>query len=178
MVFSQCSPFLEMMENLQKPLHPSGEVSALHPLLVPTLVRSSYLCGVTTASTGKKLPKVSPPATPRLPGVLSLGSPQGSQHGGAGGADRCPGGEGAAGVCRARGEEQPADEQEVRGGHAAQDSGGEGGGAGPGEQGGHTNPQFPWLVNLGFRKRGSSGLLYKCGGTLISSRWGGKENIS
>ena len=61
MVFSQCSPFLEMMENLQKPLHPSGEVWPLHPLPVPALVRSSYLCGVTTASSGKKLPKVSPP---------------------------------------------------------------------------------------------------------------------
>ena len=35
MVFSQCSPFLEMMENLQKPLHPSGEVSALHPCQCP-----------------------------------------------------------------------------------------------------------------------------------------------
>ena len=61
-VFSQCSPFLEMMENLQKPLHPSGEATPRHPLLVPALVRSSYLCGVTTASTGNKLPKVPHPA--------------------------------------------------------------------------------------------------------------------
>jgi len=140
-VFSQCSPFLEMMENLQKPLHPS----------VPALVRSSYLCGVTTASTGNKLPKVCCPSAALK--VVSKDEPE-----------------------ELTGPQEIKEPQEFAE-HVARSSLPTntrcGAGTPPRIVGGKDAElgQFPWLVNLGFRKRGSSGLLYKCGGTLISSRW-------
>merc|ERR1719309_1500783 len=31
--------------------------------------------------------------------------------------------------------------------------------------------QYPWLVNLGYQQQGKPGTLFKCGGTLIGSRY-------
>merc|ERR1719483_1352181 len=49
--YSKCSPFVQMMINLKKPLHPS----------VPSMVRSSYLCGIDEIE-GKRLPKICCPS--------------------------------------------------------------------------------------------------------------------
>ena len=49
--YSSCSPFVQMMVNLKKPLHPA----------VPSMVRSSFLCGIDD-STGQKLPKICCPS--------------------------------------------------------------------------------------------------------------------
>ena len=50
-LYSQCSPFLEMMANLRKPLPPSTS----------SLIQSSYLCGVTEEN-GKKYPNICCPS--------------------------------------------------------------------------------------------------------------------
>merc|ERR1712066_767608 len=49
--YSSCSPFVQMMVNLKKPLHPA----------VPSMVRSSFLCGLDESS-GQKLPKICCPS--------------------------------------------------------------------------------------------------------------------
>ena len=51
-VYSACNPFVQMLSNLKKPLHP----------VVPALVRSSYLCGTETQPSGGSLPKVCCPS--------------------------------------------------------------------------------------------------------------------
>ena len=50
-LYNKCSPFVEMMANLRKPLPPA----------VPSMVRSSYLCGVEEQN-GRKFPKVCCPS--------------------------------------------------------------------------------------------------------------------
>ena len=50
-LYSQCSPFLEMMANLRKPLPPSTS----------SLIKSSFLCGATEED-GKKYPNICCPA--------------------------------------------------------------------------------------------------------------------
>merc|ERR1719427_1823637 len=66
-LYNKCSPFVEMMANLRKPLPPA----------VPSIVKSSYLCGVEEVE-DKKFPKIccpsealgegiDPPAPPAAP---------------------------------------------------------------------------------------------------------------
>ena len=50
--YNACSPFVQLLTNLKKPLHP----------VVPALVRSSYLCGSQTDDAGRHLPKVCCPS--------------------------------------------------------------------------------------------------------------------
>merc|ERR1712038_1946703 len=50
--YNVCSPFVQLLSNLKKPLHP----------VVPTMVRSSYLCGREEDSSGRSLPKVCCPS--------------------------------------------------------------------------------------------------------------------
>merc|ERR1711936_846843 len=50
--YNVCSPFIQLLSNLKKPLHP----------VVPTMVRSSYLCGREEDSSGRSLPKVCCPS--------------------------------------------------------------------------------------------------------------------
>ena len=55
-LYSQCSPFVEMMANLRKPLPPSTS----------SLIQSSFLCGATEEN-GKKYPNICCPAAALSP---------------------------------------------------------------------------------------------------------------
>ena len=56
-LYSQCSPFLQMMVNLRKPLPPSTS----------SLIQSSFLCGASQED-GKKYPNICCPAAALSPG--------------------------------------------------------------------------------------------------------------
>ena len=140
-LYNQCSPFVEMMANLRKPLPPA----------VPSIVRSSYLCGVQDQG-GRKFPKICCPSE-------ALGDIQPKNQT----------------------TSQPPEKEEMLsnryGNHPARkflskddscgiDLAGKIVGGEDAKLG-----QYPWLVNLGYKQRGRQGTLYKCGGTLIGSRY-------
>jgi len=140
-LYNKCSPFVEMMANLRKPLPPA----------VPSIVRSSYLCGVEEQS-GRKFPKICCPAEALGEGISPPAPPP-----------------------------APEKEEEVvsnrYGSHPARNllSDDDFCGIALGKRivGGKDADlgQYPWLVNLGYKQRGRSGTLYKCGGTLIGARY-------
>jgi len=141
--YSQCSPFVQMMVNLKKPLHPS----------VPSMVRSSYLCGIEEIE-GKRLPKVCCPSE-----ALAV----------------------TAAIKEEPSEPKPVTDTKptnrylqhpARSMLASEDSCGRSFPAGR-IVGGEDAPlgMYPWLVNLGYEQEGRAGqTLFKCGGTLIGNR--------
>jgi len=140
--FSSCSPFMEMMANLRKPLHPS----------VPALVRSSYLCGAEDAPSGKKIPKICCPKD-----ALKVAEPQSEPEPVAAG---------------------PLEEPAFFANHPGRSSLAPPDNCGVSIQatrivGGQDAKlgQYPWLVNLGYQHGSDTKLLYKCGGSLVGSRW-------
>jgi len=139
--YSSCSPFVQMMVNLKKPLHPA----------VPSMVRSSFLCGLDESS-GQKLPKICCPsaalAAKQKPTVTTttttttttpLPVPENkySNHPG----KQLLADESSCGISSPIGR--------IVGGQDA------------------LMGQYPWLVNLGYRQQGKPATLFKCGGTLI-----------
>jgi len=141
--YGSCSPFVQMLSNLKKPLHPA----------VPALVRSSYLCGTSQDDSGQTVPNVccpsaalaaltaptsSPSSTPRTPSPSR--HPYSSHPGVASLAPES--------TC---GTEPVLHKRIVNGEDAALG-------------------QFPWLVNLGYKRNGAGEPLFKCGGSLIGSR--------
>jgi len=139
--YSSCSPFVQMMVNLKKPLHPA----------VPSMVRSSFLCGL-DESTGQKLPKICCPSA----ALAVKPKPQ---------------------VTPA---ESTAPEEPVNkySNHPARQLLADGASCGISNPVGRIvggqdalMGQFPWLVNLGYRQQGKQGTLFKCGGTLIGRRY-------
>eukprot|EP00092_Neocalanus_flemingeri_P101326 GFUD01129556.1.p1 GENE.GFUD01129556.1~~GFUD01129556.1.p1 ORF type:complete len:481 (+),score=114.68 GFUD01129556.1:36-1478(+) len=137
-LYSKCSPFVEMMANLRKPLPPA----------VPSIVRSSYLCGVQEVE-GRKFPKVCCP-TEALNDVKPLEPPPKevketitNRYGNHPG-KKLLSNDASCGVALGA---------RIVGGQNA-DLG-----------------QYPWLVNLGYKQKGRPGTLYKCGGTLIGARY-------
>jgi len=141
--YSSCSPFMEMMANLRKPLHES----------VPLLIRSSYLCGREDGPGGKMTPKICCPKD-----ALKVAKPEPeSEPVSAGPLEEPeffanhPG----------RSSLAPSDNcglsimtsKNIVGGQDAKLG------------------QYPWLVNLGYQHGSNRKLLYKCGGALVGSRW-------
>eukprot|EP00090_Calanus_glacialis_P037752 TRINITY_DN6531_c0_g1_i2.p1 TRINITY_DN6531_c0_g1~~TRINITY_DN6531_c0_g1_i2.p1 ORF type:complete len:493 (-),score=122.35 TRINITY_DN6531_c0_g1_i2:89-1567(-) len=137
--YSSCSPFVQMMVNLKKPLHPA----------VPSMVRSSFLCGIDD-STGQKLPQIccpsaalavkqKPPTTTEEPEPVTHKNKY-SNHPG----KRLLADESSCGISSPIGR--------IVGGQDA------------------LMGQYPWLVNLGYRQEGKPQTLFKCGGTLIGNR--------
>merc|ERR1719367_2611562 len=138
--YSSCSPFVQMMVNLKKPLHPA----------VPSMVRSSFLCGL-DESTGQKLPKICCPSA----ALAVKPKPQ---------------------VTPA---ESTAPEEPINkySNHPARQLLADGASCGISNTdlrivGGQDAQmgQFPWLVNLGYRQAGKGDTLFKCGGTLIGPK--------
>jgi len=143
--YSSCSPFVQMMINLKKPLHPA----------VPSMVRSSFLCGIDD-STDQKLPKVCcpsaalaaklRPATPKTTTITTEESepevPENkySKHPG----KKLLADESSCGISSPIGR--------IVGGQDA------------------PLGRYPWLVNLGYKQEGRPQTLFKCGGTLIGNR--------
>ena len=137
-LFNKCSPFVEMMANLRKPLPPA----------VPSIVRSSYLCGVQEEN-GRKFPKIccpsealgdiAPPAPPPKEEKEMVMNRYGNHP-----ARHLLSQEDTCGNALGK---------RIVGGQDA-DLG-----------------QYPWLVNLGYKQKGRPGTLYKCGGTLIGARY-------
>lgn len=141
--YSSCSPFVQMMVNLKKPLHPA----------VPSMVRSSFLCGL-DESTGQKLPKIccpsaalsvnqKPPVTesPAPAPATDIPEHKYSNHP----ARKLLADDASCGISNPIGR--------IVGGQDA------------------LMGQYPWLVNLGYQQQGKPGTLFKCGGTLIGSRY-------
>ena len=141
-VYSKCSPFLEMMANLRKPL----------PSAVSSLVSSSYLCGITEENS-RRYPNICCPTA-----ALAAGA-------GDDATDKTDDKQEAVVERRHRYMDHPAiselaDSQLCGMGVAKRIVGGKDAGLG----------EFPWLVNLGYTntRRGKTGkTVYKCGGTLI-----------
>jgi len=140
--YSSCSPFVQMMVNLKKPLHPA----------VPSMVRSSFLCGIDD-STGQKLPKVCCPsaalAAKQKPKVVTEAplapeptTPENkyANHPG----KRLLADDTSCGISSPIGR--------IVGGQDA------------------PIGRYPWLVNLGYKQEGKDQTLFKCGGTLIGMR--------
>ena len=142
-LYSKCSPFVEMMANLRKPLPPSTS----------TLISSSFLCGATEdEEAGKKYPNICCPSA-----ALSLGSSGPDE-------DEKEEEEEEEEELTHRFSDHPAvgrlsDEKFCGLSPAMRVVGGEDA----------TVGQFPWLVNLGYSQRGVT--KYKCGGTLIGKRY-------
>jgi len=146
--YGECSPFVQMMINLKKPLHPA----------VPSMVRSSYLCGVEETET-KRVPKIC-----------------------------CPSEALAASSAPVPGRDSPTEEAQPETttleprhrylDHPARSL------LASEASCGIANPlgrivggkdaligQYPWLVNLGYTQEGRGGKpLFKCGGSLIGNR--------
>jgi len=136
--YSSCSPFVQMMINLKKPLHSA----------VPSMVRSSFLCGLDD-STGQKLPKVCCPSAalsvkPKPVVATTESTPENrySNHPG----KSILADENNCGIAHPAGR--------IVGGQDA------------------VLGQYPWLVNLGYQQEGRANTLFKCGGTLI-----GKQHV-
>jgi len=140
--YASCSPFVQMLSNLKKPLHPA----------VPALVRSSYLCGTSQDDSGQTVPNVccpsaalaaltTPTTTPTTSSISSPSRHPYSSHPGL--AILAP-----ESTC---GTEPVLHKRIVNGEDAALG-------------------QFPWLVNLGYKRNGAGEPLFKCGGSLIGSR--------
>lgn len=137
--YSSCSPFVQMMVNLKKPLHPA----------VPSMVRSSFLCGIDD-STGQKLPKICCPSAAlavKQKQLTTTEEPETttppkkfSNHPG----KKLLADENSCGISSPIGR--------IVGGQDA------------------LMGQYPWLVNLGYRQEGKPQTLFKCGGTLIGNR--------
>lgn len=137
--YSSCSPFVQMMVNLKKPLHPA----------VPSMVRSSFLCGIDD-STGQKLPKICCPSAAlavKQNQLTTTEEPETttppkkfSNHPG----KKLLADENSCGISSPIGR--------IVGGQDA------------------LMGQYPWLVNLGYRQEGKPQTLFKCGGTLIGNR--------
>lgn len=129
--YNVCSPFVQLLSNLKKPLHP----------VVPTMVRSSYLCGREEDSSGRSLPKVCCPSA-ALVAQEQAGAPSHpySSHP----ALRMLAPESTCGPT--------APNVRIVGGQDA------------------SIGQYPWLVNLGYQRNGAGETLFKCGGTLIGPR--------
>jgi len=138
-LYNKCSPFVEMMANLRKPLPPA----------VPSIVKSSYLCGVEEEE-GKKFPKVCCPsealnaAEPPLPPPPREEKETPTNKYSSHPAKHLLSDEMSCGVSLA---------DRIVGGKDAKLG------------------QYPWLVNLGYKQKGRPGALYKCGGTLIGTRY-------
>eukprot|EP00092_Neocalanus_flemingeri_P046968 GFUD01053047.1.p1 GENE.GFUD01053047.1~~GFUD01053047.1.p1 ORF type:complete len:457 (-),score=101.46 GFUD01053047.1:210-1580(-) len=138
--YSSCSPFVQMMVNLKKPLHPA----------VPSMVRSSFLCGIDD-STGQKLPKVCCPsaalAVKQKP-VSTTETPE---------------------------PEVPENKYSNHPGKKLLAEDASCGISNPKVRivGGQDAPigAYPWLVNLGYKQEGKPQTLFKCGGTLIGRRY-------
>lgn len=136
--YSSCSPFVQMMVNLKKPLHPA----------VPSMVRSSFLCGIDD-STGQKLPKVCCPSAAlsvKQKPIVTTQEPEPdtptnkySNHPG----KRLLAEETSCGISSPIGR--------IVGGQDA------------------PLGRYPWLVNLGYKQDGKDQTLFKCGGTLIGT---------
>ena len=129
--YNVCSPFIQLLSNLKKPLHP----------VVPTMVRSSYLCGREEDSSGRSLPKVCCPSA-ALVAQEQAGAPSHpfSSHP----ALRMLAPESTCGPT--------APNVRIVGGQDA------------------SLGQYPWLVNLGYQRNGAGETLFKCGGSLIGPR--------
>jgi hypothetical protein len=140
-LYNQCSPFTQLLGNLRRPFPPA----------VPSIIRSSYLCGI-DSSTGQRLPKICCPsgalqaqetATTTQPPPETTTEPADPYHAHPGRAklasnDDC-------GLTLGT--------RIVNGRDA--------------ELG-----EFPWLVNLGYSSSRSPGKpLFKCGGTLVGSQY-------
>ena len=138
-LYSKCSPFLELMFNLVKPL----------PLSVSSILSSSFLCGVTEDErTGSKYPNVCCPTAALHQGIKEQEPEEPPEEK----------------PSRHRYLSHPAVRQKQLAGEqgcgiALDDR----------IVGGETawRGQFPWLVNLGYSQRGRRDYVYKCGGTLI-----------
>jgi len=140
--FSSCSPFMEMMANLRKPLHRS----------VPALIRSSYLCGAEDDnSSGKKIPKICCPKD-----ALHVAEPESPSEPVAAGPLAEP-----PFFANHPGRSSLAQDDACGMPVAARIVGGQDAKLG----------QYPWLVNLGYQHGSRTTLLYKCGGSLVGSRW-------
>lgn len=130
-----CSPFVQLMANLRKPL----------PNTTPKLVRSSFLCGV-----AESLPKVCCPSAalsdrPKPPRSTTektaTTTERFSDHPGRSSLE-------SKDFC---GINTP--NTRIVGGQNA------------------SIGQYPWLVNLGYRQNNRPRNLFKCGGTLIGSKY-------
>jgi len=134
--YSACSPFVQMMVNLKKPLAPA----------VPSMVRSSFLCGLDDSS-GQRLPKVCCPSA-------ALAAKQQATKDTA-----------------TEDKEDKYRDHPARSLLADTDSCGISSPIGRivGGQDAILG-QFPWLVNLGYQQDGRAGTLFKCGGTLVGKR--------
>jgi len=137
-LYNKCSPFVEMMANLRKPLPPA----------VPSIVRSSYLCGVKEVD-GRNFPKVCCPSEalhalePTEPPPKEVKETITNRYGNHP-ARKLLSNDLSCGASLGK---------RIVGGQNA-DLG-----------------QYPWLVNLGYKQKGRPGTLYKCGGTLIGPRY-------
>lgn len=142
--YNVCSPFVQMMINLKKPLHPA----------VPSMVRSSYLCGIEETE-NKRIPKICCPSE----ALAVSGSIQ----------------ESSSPKTEKMTEGDPSNRYTQLPGRARlapEDSCGRSSPLGR-IVGGQDAPMgaYPWLVNLGYKQEGrSSQTLFKCGGTLIGNR--------
>lgn len=129
--YSSCSPFVQMLSNLKKPLHPA----------VPALVRSSYLCGTHKDDSGRVLPKVCCPSA-ALAAQTTPESPSHPYTSHPGLARLAP--ESTCGIALVG--------KRILNGKDA------------------LLGQFPWLVNLGYKRNGEGEPLFKCGGSLVGAR--------
>ena len=129
--YSACSPFVQLLSNLKKPLHP----------VVPALVRSSYLCGTEIEASGRSLPKVCCPSA-ALVAQEQTGAPSHPYSSHPALARLAPEATCGSALISVR----------IVGGENA------------------ALGQFPWLVNLGYKRNGAGETLFKCGGTLIGPR--------
>jgi len=145
--YAACSPFVQMMINLKKPLHPA----------VPSMVRSSWLCGVDETE-NKRIPKICCPSEAL---AVAAGNNQVSSTSSS-----------STETSTVAGPSSKYSNHPARRMLASE------GGCGRSHPlgrivGGEDAPigQYPWLVNLGYKQEGRSGPpLFKCGGTLIGNR--------
>lgn len=145
--YSNCSPFVQLLVNLKKPLDP----------VVPRMVRSSYLCGA-DESTGAIIPKICCPSA-----ALSVSNNNTNNNNNNDNTNN-----------EETSNQEPVNKYESHPGFQLIAEKSECGTSGLQAKivGGKnaTLGQFPWLVNLGYQQDGKGEKLFKCGGTLIGNR--------